>query len=229
MFNATAPEHTCPHDVLPMQSCRQEATKDSGEQAALPVADGGASVAIPCRSSQGGVGTPEQFLDQLAKVQSVLRKKGFSGHAIETAVSHVYDVAMPYVTGVRKRKFENWRAWLFAVAIHAAKRAAVRDVCATTMEPKILAEGMVDPGPDDEDRLGICHALRQLTEQQSKAVDLCDRQGKSQRAAAKEMKISVSTLGKHLAAGKARLREILGPRLARVGFKLGFSAGAPAS
>ena len=148
------------------------------------------------------------LLDRIEEVRGVLRRRGFSDHAIEQAVSAVYRAAMPYITGTRMCLIENRRAWVFKVAIRAASRAAGREVRCLTLEAAIVAA----PSEDDGERgtpFDIDQVLSQLTERQSQAVELCILDGKSCREAASCMGISPGTLCRHLSAAMHRLAAIL--------------------
>lgn len=150
------------------------------------------------------------LLGHVEMVQCVLRRKGYSEHAIDHAVTVVYCVAMPYINGTKICNITNRRAWVFKVAFNAAILVAKRDVCRQTVEPAILATTVEDSEPGEEP-YDICDALRQLTRRQSEAIELCFLRGMSLRAAAKEMGIAVTTLSGHLSAAKERLKEILHP------------------
>jgi RNA polymerase sigma factor (sigma-70 family) len=152
----------------------------------------------------------ECLLGHVEKVRRVLRRKGFSAHAIEYAVTAVYRAAMPYITGAKFCDIRNRPAWVFKVAILAAMRATEREVRCQALEPAIVA------APPENQNQGIAKApftlddvLSQLTEQQSQAVKLCLLWRMSQREAARSMGISVGTLSRHLKTGKHRLRAIL--------------------
>jgi RNA polymerase sigma factor (sigma-70 family) len=175
-----------------------------------------------CLADCGGL-SPDQvvinancLLDHLEMVQCVLRRKGFSDHAIDHAVTVVYRAAMPYIKGTKICKITNRRAWVFTVAINSAIFAAEREVHRQTVEPAILAETMEDVEPG-EDLFEIHDALKQLTEQQSEAVVLYFLREMSLRAAAKQMGIAVGTLRGHLSAAKKHLKEILPPLMRRAG------------
>lgn len=176
--------------------------------------DGVARMPLPnsCCSPEDTIPTPECLIGRVKEVRGVLRSKGFSQHAIEHAVTVVYRVAMPYVNRTKICQIKNRRAWVFRVAIRAATRAAKRDVCSHTVEPAILAATMEDSEPGEE-LFDICKAMKQLTKQQSDAVERCILKDMSLREAAKEMGIAVSTLCGHLSAAKEHLKEILPPLL----------------
>jgi DNA-directed RNA polymerase specialized sigma24 family protein len=172
----------------------------------------------------------ECLLEQIEEVQGYLRWKGFSGHAIDQAVTVVYRAAMPYITGTRICRISDQRAWIFRVAIRAAIRAASREVRCIAVEPgKLAAIAIVKAPADGGDLFDLREALMQLTKQQSEAVELCFLRGMSQRDAARSMGISVGTLGGHLVAAKERLREILAPNLLRAGMSGVVAPGARAS
>jgi DNA-directed RNA polymerase specialized sigma24 family protein len=168
------------------------------------------------------------LLDHLEKVRGYLRRgKGFTDHAIEHAVTVVYCVAMPYIKGTKMCEIENRRAWVFKVAIRAASRAARHEVDRTTIEPAVLAATVIHPGRSEE-QWDISEALKLLTKQQSDAVALCILGEMSQRAAAKQMGIAVSTLCGHLNAAKERLKEIL-PALMPTSWRKHYDPSARAS
>jgi DNA-directed RNA polymerase specialized sigma24 family protein len=73
-----------------------------------------------------------------------------------------------------------------------------------------LAATVEDPDSGEE-LFDIRDALKQLTEKQGAAVELCFLRDMSQRAAAKDMGIAVSTLCGHLSAAKAHLKDIISP------------------
>jgi RNA polymerase sigma factor (sigma-70 family) len=152
-------------------------------------------------------------LERIDEVRRVLRRKGYSQHAIEVAVTAVYRAAMPYILGMRFCPIANRRAWVFKVAKRAAKRATRREVHAHTLEPATLAATVTIPRSGDV-QFDISEALKQLTEKQRAVIDRCILRDMPLRAAAEEMGSSVGTLRGHLQAAKARLREIL-PRLLR--------------
>jgi RNA polymerase sigma-70 factor (ECF subfamily) len=171
----------------------------------------------------------ECLLGHLGVVERVLRCKGFTESAIEHAVTAVYRAAMPYILGIKTCLIDNRRAWVFKVAIRAAKRAAMREVRYTPVEPAILAATLQDAAVDEEE-FDIRHVLSQLTEQQSEAVGLCVLDGMSYRDAARSMGISPGTLCRHLQAAKKRLAEILASHVAHNGSDNSeISAGASAS
>src|SRR5436305_1999641 len=68
------------------------------------------------------------LVKRLKEVRGVLRKRGFTDHVIQQAVTILCRRAMPYVNGNCTRHIENRRAWAFRVAIRAANRAARREV-----------------------------------------------------------------------------------------------------
>lgn len=156
------------------------------------------------------------------------RRRGFSAHAIDCAVTAVYCEAMPYITGEKFCDIENRRAWVFKVAIRAAKRAAMREPRVRIVEPAILENNAGDLAGED-DLFDLRGLLMQLTEQQRDAVERCWLNGESQRVAAEKMGIAASTLGQRLKAAKNRLEKILSPHMSRVGKKLVFVPGARAS
>jgi DNA-directed RNA polymerase specialized sigma24 family protein len=161
--------------------------------------------------SQGEVErNAECLLGRVEEVRRVLRRKGFSEHAIDHAVTVVYRVAMPYIKCTKICLIENRRAWVLKVAIQAAMRAARRELRCTTVEPATLAASVTDASPGEE-LFDICEALKQLTDQQCVAVELCILKGVSQRDAARVMGIAVGTLCDHLLAAKNRLNRILAP------------------
>jgi DNA-directed RNA polymerase specialized sigma24 family protein len=166
----------------------------------------------------------ECLLGRLEEVRRVLRRQGFSEHAIDHAVTVVYRVAMPYIKGTKLCEIENRRAWVFKVAIRAAIRAAKREIRLNTVEPAVLAATVINPGRGEEP-FDIRDALKPLTTQQSDAVELCFLGDMSQRAAAKRMGIAVSTLCGHLSAAKKHLKEIL-PRLMRTGLSKHYDPSA---
>jgi hypothetical protein len=161
--------------------------------------------------------TPEEvksnadcLLGRIEEVIGVLRAKGFSQHAIECAVSAVYDAAMPYIVGAKICLVEKRRAWVLRVAINAAGRAAMRDV-SSAVEPAILA-AMVEAPQEPEERgelFDINEALSQLTQRQRGAVELCFLGRMTRREGAVSMGINVGTFGRHLKAGKRRLQATL--------------------
>jgi RNA polymerase sigma factor (sigma-70 family) len=161
-------------------------------------------------ASDGNVPTAECLLGRITEVRRVLRRKGFSENTIECAVTVLYGAAMPYITGTKACEIKNRRAWVFNVAIQAAQRAANREVRLNTLEAATLASTDDNQEPRN-DSWDIVSALKQLTKKQSAAVDLCILQGKSQREAAREMGIAVSTLCDRLSAAKNRLKRILAP------------------
>lgn len=172
----------------------------------------------------------ECLLGHIEAVQGYLRWKGFSGHAIDHAVTVVYCAAMPYITGTRHCEIRNCRAWVFKVAINAAIGAARREVRCRRLEPAMVAAPASDAGDDVDGQLfDIVDVLGQLTELQSEAVELCWIAGMSQRDAAKRLGIAVGTLCRHLKAAKERLKEILGPYDSRARCRAVLSAGAQAS
>jgi RNA polymerase sigma-70 factor (ECF subfamily) len=154
------------------------------------------------------VSNAECLLGRIEEVRGVLRRKGFSEHAIDQAVTVVYCAAMRYINGTRICLIENRRAWVFQVAIRAASRAAAREVCCRSLEPAILAAPSEDHG-EHEAPFDIRDVLGQLTEQQSNAVKLCMLGGKSHREAARSLGITAGTLCRHLSAAKHRLSAIL--------------------
>lgn len=158
------------------------------------------------------------LLGRVEEVRRVLRRRGFSEHCIESAVTAVYRSALPYITGTKMCLIENRRAWVFKVAIMAAKRAAMREVRCQTLQPAVLASTAKDPGMHEE-AFDICDVMRQLTEQQSNAVEHCILGEKSHRNAARSMGISVGTLYGHLIAGKERLKTLLAPKMAHTAFQ----------
>jgi len=162
-------------------------------------------------SADSNVPTAECLLDRISEVRRVLRRKGFSDNAIEHAVTVLYHVALPYVTGAKICEIKNRRAWAFKVAIQAAQRAANCEVTVNTIpEPA----GLAATNNNQEPRDGSCDiagVLNQLTEKQHAAVNLCILEGMSQREAAKELGIAVSTLCDRLCAAKKRLKKVLTP------------------
>ena len=100
------------------------------------------------------------------------------------------------------------------MALRAAIRASRREVSCDTIEPAVLAATVEDHEPSEE-QLGVGDWLKQLTKNQSAAVELCILCGMSQRTAAKEMGIAVSTLCGHLSTAKKHLKDILAPLLPR--------------
>lgn len=151
------------------------------------------------------------LLRRVEEVWRVLKRRGFSEHAIDQAITAVYRAAMPYITGRKMCLIENRRAWVFRVAIRAACRAAVREVRCHQVEPAALPV-LAATAPASEFRgmlFDLGEALGQLTAQQSQAVKLCILRGHSTREAARSMGISAGTLWGHLSAGKERLRAIL--------------------
>jgi len=158
--------------------------------------------------ADGNIFTAECLLDLVPEVRGYLRRKDFSDHAIEHAVTVLYRVAMPYVNRTKVCKIRNCRGWVFKVAFRAAKRAAGREVGRNTIEPATLAATVIHPGHSEE-QWDIGDALKPLTKQQREAVELCFLGEMSRRAAAKQMGIAVSTLCGHLSTAKKRLEEIL--------------------
>jgi DNA-directed RNA polymerase specialized sigma24 family protein len=153
--------------------------------------------------------TAQCLLGRIKEIQRYLRRKGFSYHAIEQAVTVLYRAAMPYINGTKICKIKNRRAWAFKVAIRAAVRAAKRQVRFKVVGPVELATMAKQPGRDEEAPFDICGALNQLTDKQNNAVTLCLLMGMSRRQAAWKMGIAVSTLCGHLSVAKERLKEIL--------------------
>lgn len=164
----------------------------------------------------------------LDAVRHVLRRKGFSEHAIEHAITVVYRRAMPYIDGSKICQARNPKAWVFKVAIRAAARAAKRELHYKTVEPTFLAATANDCG-EHEELFDIQSVLMQLTAQQRRAVELCILSDMSHREAAREMGIAVGTLSGYLKAAMNRLKEILGPHCSRVGSRIIFTPGARAS
>jgi DNA-directed RNA polymerase specialized sigma24 family protein len=158
------------------------------------------------------------LLGRVEEVRRVLRRRGFSEHCIENAVTAVFSAALPYITGTKICLIENRRAWVFKVAIMAAKRAAMREFRCQTLEPAILAATEKDSGKREE-AFDIRDVMGQLTEQQSKAIEHCILGVRSHREAAKSMGIAVGTLYRHLIAGKKRLKNILAPQVAQTVFQ----------
>jgi hypothetical protein len=158
------------------------------------------------------------LLGRVEEVRRVLRRRGFSEHCIEHAVTAVFRAALPYITGTKMCLIENRRARVFKVAIMAAKRAAMREVRCQTLEPAILAATEKDSEMREE-TFDLRDVMGQLTEQQSKSVEHCILGEKSHREAARSMGISVGTLDGHLLAGKKRLKTILAPQIAHTAFQ----------
>jgi Sigma-70, region 4 len=153
----------------------------------------------------------ECLLGHIEVVLGVLHTKRFSQHAIECAVSALYDAALPYITGRKVCRIANRRAWVFKVAIRAAIRAATREKRSQSVEPAILAT-MVEAPQEPEERgelFDINEALSQLTQRQRGAVELCFLGRMTRREGALSMGINVGTFGRHLKAGKRRLQAIL--------------------
>jgi RNA polymerase sigma factor (sigma-70 family) len=171
--------------------------------------------------------TEKWLLARRKEVRGYLRRNGFSGHAIEQAVTVLSRASMPYIQGMKVCEIKNPRAWAFKVAINAAIRAAKREVRLKSVEPAILAARVADPGHGEE-LFDIREALKQLTEKQRAAVELCFLDEMSQRDAAKVMGVSVSTLHENLIAGKHHLQEIL-PALMPPSLREHYIPNAPAS
>jgi DNA-directed RNA polymerase specialized sigma24 family protein len=161
-----------------------------------------------CLSADQILRNAECLLGRVEEVRRVLGRQCFSEHAIDRAVTAVYSAAMPYITGRRICLIENRRAWVFRVALRAAKRAAMHEMRCHAFDPAILATIAKDPG-ELEELFDIRDVLSQLTEQQSEAVQLCILNGTSLRDAARSMGIAVGTLCRHLCAGRKRLKAIL--------------------
>jgi DNA-directed RNA polymerase specialized sigma24 family protein len=162
------------------------------------------------------VSNAQCLLGRVEEVRRVLRRRGFSDQCTESAVTAVFRAALPYVTGTKICLIENRRAWVYKVAIREAKRAAMREFRCRTLEPAVLAATAMEPGMREE-AFDICDVMKQLTEQQSTAVEHCILGEKSHREAASSMGISVGTLDGHLIAGKKRLKTILAPQMAQIG------------
>ena len=167
------------------------------------------------------------LLGRVEEVRGYLRRNGFSDHAVEQAVAVLHRAALPYVKGTKRCEIKNRRAWCFKVAIRAAIRAAQHEVRLNTVEPAKLAATVEAPEPGEE-LFDMGEALKCLTKQQRAAAELCILAQMSQRDAAREMGIAVGTLGGHLKAAKARLKEIL-PALMPPSCRKRFDPSAPAS
>jgi DNA-directed RNA polymerase specialized sigma24 family protein len=170
--------------------------------------------------------TEKWLLDRIKEVRGYLRRHYYSGHAIEQAVTVLYRAAMPYIKGTKVWEIECPRAWSFKVAKRAAYRAAEREMRFTSVEPALLAATAVDTGPGEE-LFDIRDALKQLTEKQRTAVELCFLGEMSRRGAAKVMHVSASTVQAYLIAGKERLKEIL-PALLSPSLRKHYLPNAPA-
>lgn len=152
--------------------------------------------------------TAECLVGRLEEVRGFLHRRRFSEHAIEHAITVVCRVAVPYINGNKICKIKNRRAWVYKVAIRAAKRAMKAELSCVTFDPGIMAAMVQAPGSADE-QSRVDRWLNQLTQKQRDAVDLCILGEMSQRDAAEEMGIAVSTLRGHLDAAVARLKEIV--------------------
>src|SRR5262249_51849624 len=136
------------------------------------------------------------LLGHVEKVRRVLWRKGFSEHAIEQAITAVYQATMPYITGTKLCLIENRRALGVRVAVRAARHAAMREVRCCPFEPTILASTIADreccevlDSQPREVLFDYREALSHLTQQQRTAVKLCLIAGLSLRQAAKNMGI----------------------------------------
>jgi DNA-directed RNA polymerase specialized sigma24 family protein len=148
------------------------------------------------------------LLAHIEVVRRVLRRMGFSDHAIEQAITVIYRAAMPYITGRKLCVIQNRRAWVFKVAIRAARRAAARELRYYLVEPAIMVATTQDV-QTGEVLFDLDEVLRQLTELQREAIERFVLRGQSIREAARIMGICPGTLSGHLSAAKKRLEVIL--------------------
>ncbi|MBN9522275.1 sigma-70 family RNA polymerase sigma factor [bacterium] len=147
-------------------------------------------------------------------VLAVCRRLTRDRHLADDAFQAVFLVLARRATHVRRG--EPLAAWLYGVAVRTARKAAAR--AARRREVRVATDVPARPAePFDPDAaLAVLEEVDRLSARYRAAVVLCELEGRSRAAAARELGIAEGTLSSRLAAARKVLAAVAAERAAAV-------------